>query len=172
MSTETMPTPPSNATASTLVVPVEKPASLPLAVIGGAVAALGGAAVWAAITVATKYQIGYMAVGVGFLVGFAVRFLGRGSTQTYGVIGALFSLLGCAAGNLLSAVGFFSLQEDASFFAVLTALDFESALEILKVTFSPMDVLFYAIAISCGYKYSMVVPQTQGLDTAPPPASP
>lgn len=41
---------------------------------------LVSALLWAAITVATGHQIGYMALTAGFIVGFAVRFAGRGMT--------------------------------------------------------------------------------------------
>ena len=54
--------------------------NLPLGVCGGLLAAVLGAAVWAGVTVATGYQIGWMAVGVGFVVGFTVRLLGKGVT--------------------------------------------------------------------------------------------
>ena len=49
--------------------------NLSVAVLAGAVAALVGAAVWAAITVATNWQIGFMAIGIGFLVGFYVAMI-------------------------------------------------------------------------------------------------
>jgi hypothetical protein len=43
----------------------------------GLAAAILGAIIWAVVTVTTKYQIGYMAIGVGALVGFALR-IGKG----------------------------------------------------------------------------------------------
>lgn len=52
--------------------------NLPAAIAAGVVAALIAAAVWATITVVTQFQIGWMAVGAGFLVGHAVRHFGRG----------------------------------------------------------------------------------------------
>ena len=52
---------------------------LGFAVIGGFAAAVVGAIFWAAVTVATNYQIGYMAVVVGLLVGFSVRYFGSGA---------------------------------------------------------------------------------------------
>src|SRR5260221_13726610 len=55
---------------------------------GGFISAIIGAVIWAAVTVATGYQIGWMAVGVGFLVGVAVRKYGKGLTPMFGVIGA------------------------------------------------------------------------------------
>ena len=52
--------------------------NFPAAVVAGFAGGTVGAIVWAVITVATDYQIGWMAVGVGFLVGFAVRAVGKG----------------------------------------------------------------------------------------------
>src|SRR5687768_15131522 len=68
------------------------------AIIGGLAAAMVGAVIWAVITVSTKYQIGYMAIGVGLLVAFSVRYFGGGIDKYFGIIGAFFALLGCALG--------------------------------------------------------------------------
>src|SRR5579859_5535985 len=62
-------------------------ANLPAAILGGLVAAIAGALVWALVTVSIKFQIGFMAVGVGFLVAWAVRTLGKGRAQMFGIIG-------------------------------------------------------------------------------------
>lgn len=78
--------------------------SLPLALVGGTVAAFVAALLWGTITYATGYQIGFMAIGVGFLVGYAVNYLGKGMSQTYSIIGAVFALLGCVLGNLFAAM--------------------------------------------------------------------
>src|SRR5579859_3907682 len=80
------------------------------ALLGGLAAALAGAIIWAVITVSLKFQIGFMAVGVGFLVAWAVRTLGKGRDVTYGIIGGSFALIGCLLGNLLSACGFIAVQ--------------------------------------------------------------
>ena len=47
-------------------------ARVPAAVGGGVVAAVLCGAAWAAMVVATNYEIGYAAVGVGFVVGYGV----------------------------------------------------------------------------------------------------
>lgn len=132
---------------------VEEP-NLPAAVLGGLVAAVVGALIWAVITVTTKFQIGFMAVGVGFLVAWAVRTLGKGRTQVFGIIGGLFAFLGCILGNLLSACGFIAADGGQSVVSVaLKVLATPSAMvEILQATFSGMDLLFYAIAVYEGYK--------------------
>ena len=73
-----------------------------LALIGGLAASVLGAILWAAVTVTAKFQIGFMAVGMGVLVGFTVRYLGQGGTAAFGVLGAAVSLFGCLLGNLFS----------------------------------------------------------------------
>ena len=47
--------------------------NLPKAVLFGVLACIAGAVAWALISISTGYQMGYMAIGVGFLVGFAMR---------------------------------------------------------------------------------------------------
>jgi hypothetical protein len=122
--------------------------------LAGLFAALIGGALWAVITVTIQYQIGFMAVGVGFLVAWAVRKFGGGQTQLYGVIGGSFALLGCLLGNLLSSCAFLAQAQGQSTLAVVaTVLANPSAIgQLLGATFQGMDLLFYAIAVYEGYK--------------------
>ena len=128
--------------------------NLPLAIGFGFFAMLAGALLWAAITVVTEYQIGYMAIAIGFLVGFAIRYGGKGFDQIFGISGAVLSLIGCALGNLLSTVGFIGNENGISYFEVLEQLDMALVSELMTITFSPMDILFYGIALYYGYKLS------------------
>ncbi|WP_289054719.1 toxin-antitoxin system YwqK family antitoxin [Carboxylicivirga marina] len=122
------------------------------AIIGGLLASLISGVIWAAITVSTEYQIGYMAIGVGLIVGFAVRFFGAGIDQKFGFLGAGLALLGCLSGNLFSQVGFYAHEASLSYLEVLSYLDLSAIINILIESFSPMDVLFYGIALYEGYK--------------------
>lgn len=125
-----------------------------LAIIAGIVSALAGAGIWAAVTVATGYQIGWMAVGVGFLVGFSVRIFGKGISKQFGYAGAICALLGCVVGNFLTIVAFIAMQESMGYLEVLLALDYALVPELMVSTFSVMDILFYGIAVYEGYKFS------------------
>lgn len=129
--------------------------SFPLAIVGGAIAAVIGAAIWAAVSLATGYQIGFMAIGVGLLVGIAVRFAGGGGSPAFGVIGGLFALLGCLLGNLLTVIGYLADHEGIGFFAALFSFNYAATFEIMQATFSPMDLLFYGIAVYEGFKFGM-----------------
>ena len=123
-------------------------------VSAGLVGALAGAVIWAVITVFAKYQIGFMAVGVGFLVGIAVRTFGKGIDKIFGLAGAAMALLGCLLGNLFTVCYFVSLAEKMDFFDVLARLDLTVIANLLKATFRPMDLIFYAIAVYEGYRLS------------------
>ena len=128
--------------------------SLTGGVLAGLVGALVGAVIWAVITVFTKYQIGFMAVGVGFLVGIAIRTIGKGIDRVFGVVGAAMALLGCLLGNLFTVCYFVSVAEKMDIFDVLAQLNLTVIANLLKATFSPMDLIFYAIAVYEGYRLS------------------
>lgn len=131
--------------------------NLGAATAAGLAAAVAGAVIWAAVTAITEYQIGFMAVGVGFLVGLAVRRFGNGSSSIFGMVGATLALLGCALGNLLTMAWFVAAQESVPYADVLTGLNGRFALELMQAGFAPMDLLFYAIAAYCGYRYALAV---------------
>lgn len=159
MSEETEPTEPASINEdklADLLREMEANQNLAMGVLAGAAAAIAGAAIWAAVTVATQYQIGFMAVGVGLLVGFAVRIAGKGVTPTFAYIGAAFALIGCLMGNFLSVVGFISIEESLPYFQVLGMIDYAQLPDIMFSTFQPMDLLFYAIAVYEGYKFSLL----------------
>ncbi len=122
--------------------------------IGGVVAAGIGAAVWAVITALTNFQIGWMAVGVGFLVGYAVRMCGKGIDKSFGIAGATLSLVGCLAGNLLTVCIAISRHQQIPFLDLLSRLNPEIVVGLIGATFHPMDLLFYGIAVYEGYRFS------------------
>ncbi len=122
--------------------------------LAGVAAALLGAGLWGIITALTKFQIGWMAVGVGFLVGMAVRTFGKGIDKSFGIAGAAISLLGCMVGNLLAVCIMISQQQQVPFSALLSSLTPEIATGIMKATFNPMDLLYYGLAVYAGYRFS------------------
>ena len=129
--------------------------NLPMGVIAGLAAAAIGAAIWAMITLITNFQIGWMAVGIGFLVGWAVRIAGKGTTTMFGVLGAVLALGGCLAGNLLTGCVVVSRQLEVGVGDVVARLTPAFTLDLMRAMFSPMDLLFYGLAIYEGYRFSI-----------------
>ena len=127
---------------------------LGIALLTGSFAAVVAAVLWAAITLYSGYQIGWMAIGVGFLVGITIRYFGRGVDRAFAVTGAALALLGCALGNAFVALGILSRQDAAPFIAVFSELELRILWDISTANFRPMDLLFYVIAAYEGYKLS------------------
>lgn len=127
--------------------------NLPKAVLYGALASIAGAVAWGLISVATGYQIGYMAIGVGFLVGMAMR-QGKGVTMIFGIIGAALSLLSCVMGDFFSIIGLIAKEYDVSYMETLTRIDFKDIVSLLTDNLASMTIVFYGIALYEGYKLS------------------
>ncbi len=108
------------------------------------------ALLWAAITVATGYQIGYMALAVGF----AVRFAGKGIDTSFGVVGAAMALLGCFLGNAFSIVGVMSSEIGLGYADSYRLLGLDGIFSVMGETFGGIDLLFYGIALFQGFKLS------------------
>lgn len=122
--------------------------------IAGLAAAFIGAIIWAVLTVAIGYQIGWMAVGVGFLVGIAVRKFGKGVEKKFGFLGAFLSLVGCLAGNLFAIVAMAANQLNIPISVLAVFLNLEIISSLLVETFEVIDLLFYGIAVYEGYRFS------------------
>ena len=102
----------------------------------------------------TEYQIGWMAVGIGLLVGFAVRHTGKGIDQAFGIVGGVMSLVGCVLGNVFTITYYVATNQEMAFMDILSQLNYAIIAEMLTATFEVMDVLFYGLAIYFGYKYA------------------
>ncbi|HRY79505.1 MAG TPA: hypothetical protein P5313_03715 [Spirochaetia bacterium] len=135
------------------------------AALGAFDAAVLSALAWAAITVLTKYQIGYMAVAVGALVGISVRWFGQGSGKAFRILSVGFALFGCVFGNYLSQVGFYLAESGAGLLDTLLSLRPAQVPAILAESFSPIDLLFYALAVFQAWKLS-VAPAAPEAETA------
>ncbi|MER6344409.1 hypothetical protein ACWC10_08950 [Streptomyces sp. NPDC001595] len=114
-----------------------------LGVVVAVVVALVTAGVYGAIVGATEYEIGYAAVGVGFLVGFAAGKVG-GAHPALPVISAVLSLGAVYVGQL---IGVAVLGADiAGISATEMFVDhFDLVTEAWKETADAMTFLFFAI---------------------------
>ena len=130
--------------------------NLTLGIAAGAIAALLGSVLWGVISYVTNYQIGWMAIGVAFMVGWSIRTFGKGVDKVFGFAGAGLALFSCILGNFLMFAAVISREYEASLLDVLFYMLTNPAadLEIFIASFSVIDLLFYAFAIYYGYQYS------------------
>jgi hypothetical protein len=117
----------------------------------GITAALIGAIIWTIGAAITEHQLGWMAMGVGLLVGLSIRFFGKGIERIFGILGAILSFLGSLLGNFLVIVILVSYSEDVFILDLLTSSGFSSLFSIMFNTLEWFDFLFYGIAILAGY---------------------
>lgn len=129
--------------------------NLMMGILGGLAGAGIGAVLWAVITVLTQYQIGYMALGVGFLAGLGVKFLGRGIDPAFQFAGAALALAGCLAGNFMVMIAFGTMETGLPVSTILSVLTPSLLVELYADAFSVIDLLFYGLAVSIGYKTAL-----------------
>jgi len=124
--------------------------------LAGIVAATAGALIWMGITVVTGYHVGYVALGVGALVGLTVRLIGNGRGMIFGIVGAILTLVGCLGGEVLTVAQLASTAQ-RDFYATLTTLDLSQTLINIFNHYEsqPLMYLIYAIGIFEGYKFSI-----------------
>lgn len=127
--------------------------NLLLAIAGGVVACLIGAVAWALISVSTGYQIGYMAIGIGFIVGMAMR-LGHGARPLFGYVGAALALLSCLLGDYFSIIGSVAEELEMPYWETFAGIRVEDMVEVLIENMMSVTLLFYGIAIYEAYKLS------------------
>ncbi|MEV3928885.1 MULTISPECIES: hypothetical protein [unclassified Streptomyces] len=120
-----------------------------LGLLAAVVATLVAAGVYGGIIGATEHQIGYAAVGVGFLVGFAAGKVG-GRNPVLPVIGAVLALIGVYGGQLLGeaiiATKVAPVTVSEVFFEHFSVLN-----EAWKADTNVISILFFAIAAAAAF---------------------
>ena len=121
-------------------------------IAAGLIVGIACAILWGVITVATEYQIGYMAIAVGAGVGFAIRKFGKGVDPILGYWGAGIALLSVFIGNFLSVMWIYAKEFSIGYVEILRLFDYSYLFPVMKESFQPIDVLFYGFALYEGYK--------------------
>jgi hypothetical protein len=125
-----------------------------LGILSGLIVGVLGAILWGVITVATGYQIGYMALAIGAGVGLTIRITGKGIDTIFGIWGAGIALFSVLLGNFLSIIGFLANSEGLGYIETLLLFDYSYLPQVMAETFSLLDLLFYGIAIYEGFRFS------------------
>ncbi|MFI5827354.1 hypothetical protein ACIA6C_08840 [Streptomyces sp. NPDC051578] len=142
MSQQFQPPAPSSYTEVAAPAPARS-GNVALGVVAALVAAVVAAGIYGAIIGVTKYQVGYAAVGVGALVGFAAGKLG-GRNPLLPVVSVLVSLAAIFAGQIF---GIAMIGADELKVGVLDVLNMGVSLlvDAWKEDAGPMTFLFLGI---------------------------
>lgn len=121
------------------------------AFFGGLLIASAAAVAWAVVAYTTGFQEVYMALGVGLLVGLAVRFFGAGRSRIFGVLAALLALAASLLGYYLCQNGFLVEVLSAGMTKGLDFFKPDLMISTMLDVFVPLDLLFYSLAVLLGY---------------------
>jgi hypothetical protein len=145
------------------------PSQSPLrAVAGGLVAAIVGGIVWALIVKASDYEVGFVAWGIGFLVGTAVVFATRGAKgRSLQLVAVALALVGILIGKYLSFA--LVVQDEAETFGESIGLFsgdmFDLFRENLDSVFGLFDLLWVGLAVASAWR----IPQLDEPEQSPEP---
>jgi hypothetical protein len=128
--------------------------NMPMALVYGGLAMVISALVWAAITYLISMEIGWIAIGAGWLVGTAVKKGGNGVNLKFGILGGVLAFLAVFMGKYFAIIAIVSKEYAIPLMDVLTEATFGEVMEVLKDTFSPYDLLFYGFAIYEGFRFA------------------
>ncbi len=128
--------------------------------LGGLGAALLGGGIWAAIVIATDYEIGYMATGIGVLAGYAVvLFAHRQKGTALQIVAVLSALLGIAVGKyvalyyvLAKLVGERQGTNAAGQMSIFSAGVFEFFVQHVGSLVSGFDLLWVVLAVVAAWR--------------------
>ncbi len=129
--------------------------NLVLALVAGFAASVIGAALWAGIAVVSGFQIGFVAIGIGALTGFAVQFAGKGDSVIFSAVAAAFGVFGCLLGNIFTVIGTVFKMGTLGFMQTLQEIPYGEMVGLLISSSSPVDLLFYGFAGYFGWKYAI-----------------
>lgn len=146
--------------------------NLGFALAAGGVASLLGALVWTAFSAFGRQRVGYIALGIGFLVGWVVRKTGRGTSWPFGLVAAILTLASCVLGMLLSHALRVALAEDGELsrqvlerlLALLLTTPLQDA---LRASLNPVDGVFTLIATYQAFQLGFARPEPEGGDELP-----
>lgn len=134
-----------------------KDPNIAMAIILGAIAAIIAGIVWFFFSILTGYQIGYIAIGVGFLIGWAV-ILGSGKKRgpVLQMISALMTLVTLFVSEYFMLLYYYRkylLEHKAEFPDYNGEWFFLSPFspDLLKDMFSPMGLVIWGIGIYFAY---------------------
>jgi hypothetical protein len=160
------------------IVEEERPAAALLlpTVLAGLVAAIVGGVVWGLIVKWTDYEVGFVAWGIGFLVGLAIVTATRGARGlVLQVVAVLCALVGIVVGKYLSFA--WVLQEVAERetqglveISVLSTDTVDLFLEELGTVFDWIDILWVGLAVYTAWR--ALQPEEPAPAEAPQPEPP
>ncbi|MGW6705997.1 hypothetical protein ACWGDE_14060 [Streptomyces sp. NPDC054956] len=142
--------PPAQSGADFLAPAPVRPGNVGLGIVAALVGALVAAAAYGGIMNAIEREIGYAAVGVGAIVGFAAGKLG-GRNPILPIVGAAFSVASVFLGELFFYALAMAGAANVGVGEVLDTIGVSGLVDIWKEDADPLTFLFLGLGAFAGY---------------------
>lgn len=117
------------------------------AVIAGAVATLLSAVIYGITTVIWDFSYGFAAAGIGVVVGISMQYVGRGIKMKFAVAALVYTLVGCALGNVFRAVMYLARENAISPIGVFRNYEFSVLTGWAFSYVSLVDLVYWFVAV-------------------------
>ena len=130
-----------------------KKQNMTMGIIGGIAASIVGNAVWIGITL-LGYKIDFLALCVGFFIGYSVKFLGKGIGPKFGYAAGTIAFVSTLIAYFLLGCILFGKVNHISFLSVFNHMNITTALYLLRGVIKFWDVIFCLGAVGIAYYFS------------------
>jgi hypothetical protein len=120
------------------------------------ITSLLAASIWAFISYVGNAQIGYVAVGIGIIVGGTIKILCNPVGKSFAITAMIYSFIGVLLGNLWT-IGLFATEGTGlSFFQLINGMDYGEAFKYHIENFDGYDIAFYGLSVGAAFRLSYV----------------
>ena len=119
------------------------------AVIAGAVATVLAAAAYGISVSKWTFSYGFVAAAVGIVIGLTMQFLGRGISMKFAVLATVYTITGCALGNLFRVIMELARTSATSPVDVLRNNSLLMLAESSISYISFVDLVYWFVAVFC-----------------------
>lgn len=127
-----------------------------LGIVAGSLLGIVGAILWAVVVKLTGYNIGIVAIGVGYLVSEGFVRAGRGTNKTIGIVAGIIALLSIFLGEILTMFVLIAEYWDMTLVETVQNIYISKLPQLVVESTEPFSLVFYFIAISYAYKRSFI----------------
>lgn len=126
-----------------------------MAIISGII----GALFWVATVQITGYNLQPIIFLIGYMVSQAFVWNGKSEMKKWGVIAAIVTTICILFGKIILMIASVSQFYGISVYEMLSILNYLQLMKIIATTISPLEIIFYIIAIKFTYERSFDMPK-------------